>query len=252
MDAYRAGGKQIQRVSGSRVIQIAAAADLKFALEEIIRKFQSRHPDISVKTSYGSSGLFYSQILNQAPFDLFYSADLAYPKRLAALDFAEEKSVFAYAVGSIVLWVPSSSSIDLDKLGMRALLLTTVRHVAIANPKHAPYGRAAEEALRSSGIYDAVREKLVHGENISQALQFVQSGSAEIGILALSLALAPGVESQGRFWKIPSDRYSRMEQGGIMLRWAKDSSGTRLFKQFLLGDQGRAILKRYGFGLPGE
>jgi molybdate transport system substrate-binding protein len=249
---YRAGGERIEQPSGSRVIQIAAAADLKFALEEIVRQFQTQHPDISARASYGSSGLFYSQILNQAPFDLFYSADLAYPKRLADLGFASEKSLFVYAVGSLVLWVSNSSSIDLDMLGMKALMLTTVHHVAIANPKHAPYGRAAEEALRASGIYEAIREKLVHGENVSQAMQFVQSGSAEIGILALSLALAPGVRGQGRFWKIPPDRYSRMEQGGVMLRWARDASATRLFREFVQGSQGRAIMARYGFGLPGE
>jgi molybdate transport system substrate-binding protein len=143
-----------------------------------------------------------------------------------------------------------ASAVDLSKLKMKALLHSSIRHVAIANPKHAPYGKAAEAAMRSFGVYEAVKPKLVYGENVAQTLQFVQSGAAEIGIVALSLALAPGVHDQGRFWEVPLDTYPRMEQGGIILRWAKHLEIVGAFRSFVLGPKGRQILKNYGFLLP--
>jgi molybdate transport system substrate-binding protein len=127
------------------------------------------------------------------------------------------------------------------------LRAASVRHVAIANPQHAPYGRAAEAALRSLGIYDSVQRKLVLGENVAQTLQFVQSGAADVGIVALSLALAPPVRGQGRYWEVPDAAYPRVEQGGVIL---KDSKAARELRAFLLGDGARRVLKEYGFSLP--
>jgi molybdate transport system substrate-binding protein len=125
-----------------------------------------------------------------------------------------------------------------------------VTHIAIANPQHAPYGRAAEAAMRSMGIYDAVHAKLVLGENIAQTLQFIQSGNAEIGIVALSLAVAPSVRGQGRFWTVPLDRYPRMDQGGVIMKWAKDPDAARAFRAFFIGPGGRSTLEKFGFALP--
>ena len=226
-----------------RKLAIAAAADLHFALDEISLKFRAEHPDVIIQTAYGSSGNFYAQIRNQAPFDIFLSADVDYPRKLIAEGIGARDSLFVYAAGRIVVWVPASSPLD----PATALRTASVRHVAIANPHHAPYGRAAEAALRSLGVYDSVAGKLVLGENVAQALQFVQSGAADVGIVALSLALAPPVRGQGRYWEVPGTAYPKIEQGGVIL---KDSKAARELRAFLLGDGARRVLKEYGFSLP--
>jgi len=146
-----------------------------------------------------------------------------------------------------VLWTANASPVDIARLGMDALRQPAVRHIAIANPAHAPYGRAAEAALRSLGIYDAVKDKLVMGENISQTFQLAQSGAAEVGIVALSLAIAPGASGQGHYWEVPRDAYPRIRQGGAILRWTRNRQAAEAFRAFLLAPEGRAILKRYGF-----
>lgn len=238
--------------SGLREVSIAAAADLKFALDEILGQFGKRYQDIHVTVSYGSSGNFYPQLINQAPFDLYLSADLEYPRRLAKEGLTQPGSEFLYAVGRIAVWTPASSPIDVERLGMDSLNHATVSHIAIANPQHAPYGRAAEAAMRSFGVYDRAKPKLVFGENVAQALQFVQSGNAQIGIVALSLALSPTVRPDGRLWEVPLDKYPRMEQGGVILKWAKDADAARAVRTFLTGADGRSVLKRYGFFLPEE
>jgi molybdate transport system substrate-binding protein len=224
-------------------VSIAAAADLQFALEGISGAFRAAHPDVDVQVAYGSSGNFYAQICNQAPFDVFLSADVEYPRKLVQDGIGARDSLFVYAAGRIVVWVPASSPLD----PATALRAASVRHVAIANPQHAPYGRAAEAALRSMGVYDSVVGKLVLGENVAQTLEFVQSGAADVGIVALSLALAPPVRGQGRYWEVPAEAYPKIEQGGLIL---KDSKAAREFRAFLLGAGGRRILKEYGFFLP--
>ena len=176
---------------------------------------------------------------------MFLSADVAYPRKLASAGFGTGNSVFSYAVGRLAVWVPAASPLD----PATALREASVKHVAIANPQHAPYGRAAQAALRTLGLYQAVEPKLVLGENIAQTLQFVESGAAEAGIVALSLALAPPVRARGRYWEIPPDAYPRIEQGGIIL---KDSPAARDFRAFLLSAGGRRILQQYGFFVPGE
>ena len=226
-------------------LSIAAAADLNFALEEISREFRKAHPAVDLEIAYGSSGNFYSQIRNRAPFDVFLSADVEYPRKLAQEGLAARDSVFVYAVGRIVVWVPAQSPLD----PATALQANAVRHVAIANPQHAPYGRAAKAAMQSLGVYGSVEGKLVLGENIAQTLQFVQSGAADAGIVALSLAIAPPVGDRGRYWEIPLGAYPKMEQGGVIL---KESAAARELRSWLLAPEGRSILKRYGFYLPGE
>ena len=235
-----------------REVSVAAAADLKFALDEVVREFSKLNNDINVSVSYGSSGNFYSQLANHAPFDVFLSADLEFPRKLSQEGLTLQGSEFAYAVGRIVVWVPVTSPIDVAKFGMNALKDATVTHIAIANPQHAPYGRAAEAAMRSMGVYESVKAKLVFGENIAQTLQFVQSGNAEVGIVALSLAVAPTVREQGRFWEVPLDSYPRMDQGGVILKWAKNTDAAKAFRTFLTEPTGHSILKKFGFMLPKE
>jgi molybdate transport system substrate-binding protein len=189
--------------------------------------------------------------VNRAPFDLYFSADVLFPKKLVEQGLAPADSLFTYAVGRLVLWVPKASPLDVEKLGLAALRSPAVRHVSIANPQHAPYGQAAEAALRSLGVYEAVREKLVYGENVAQALQFVQSGAAEAGVIALSLALAPPVVAAGRYWEVPLDAAPRLEQGGVILKAARNPEAARQFRDFVLAAPGRATLKRFGFFIPG-
>jgi molybdate transport system substrate-binding protein len=238
--------------TANREISVAAAADLKFALDEISREFGKRNQGIRVNVAYGSSGNFYSQLQNQAPFDLFLSADMEYPRKLSEQGLSLPGTEFAYAVGRLAVWAPAGSPIEVQKLGIHALQHPSVTHIAIANPRHAPYGRAAEAAMRSLGVYDSVKGKLVFGENVAQALQFVQSGNAEIGIVALSLAMSPAVRQQGQYWEVPLDSYPRIEQDGVILKWAKDADAARSFRAFLTKPEGRSILKKYGFMLKGE
>lgn len=238
--------------ANERVVQVAAAADLKFALDEIIASFHRQHQGIKAQVTYGSSGNFFAQLSNRAPFDVFFSADVDYPRKLIEQGLAVKETEFLYAVGRIVVWVPRQSSLDLEHLGIQALLDPFVRKIAIANPKHAPYGRAAEAAMRKLGVYERVQERFVYGENIAQTAQFVQTGAADIGVIALALALAPALREEGRYWEIPLDAYPRMDQGGVILWWAKDMAAAQALRAFVLGPEGKAVLRRYGFFLPGE
>ncbi len=227
-------------------LRVAAAADLKFALEEVVRN--SGQP---VEVAYGASGNFYAQLQNRAPFDVFLSADVTYPERLEEQGLAARGSRFVYAIGRLALWTPAGSGIDVERLGLEALRDPRIRRVAIANPQHAPYGRAAEAALRKAGVYDQVREKLVYGENVAQAFQFTESGAAEAGVVALSLAAAPPAAEKGRYWEVPQEWFPKLEQGGVVLAWTAQPDAAYRFCQFLTGPRGRAALVRFGFRLPG-
>ena len=231
-------------------LTVAAAADLKFALDELVAEFHTNQSAITVKVTYGSSGNFFAQLQNQAPFDLYFSADIEYPRKLAQAGHALGTNVFLYAVGRIVVWTPKSSPVDVERLGIQSLFAPSVRKIAIANPRHAPYGVAAVAAMKSLKVYDRAEPQLVYGENIAQTAQFVQSGAADIGFLALALAISPQMRDAGRYWEIPLDAYPRMEQGGIILKWTKQPEAARAFRDFVLNEHGRAVLKRYGFFLP--
>ncbi len=237
--------------AASGTVQVAAAADLQFAMQELIAAFGAR-TGIRVTATYGSSGNFYSQIINGAPFDVLFSADTRYPERLEEARLAPAGSTRLYAIGRIVVWVPNASPIDVGRPGMQALLDPAVHTIAIANPEHAPYGRAAVAAMQHYGIYDRLAAKLVYGENISQTAQFVQSRAADIGILALSLALAPTLRNAGRYWLVPSDAYPAIEQGVVVLQRARDPAAAQAFVDFVLGPSGRTVLDRFGFAAPGS
>lgn len=236
--------------AAARAVEVAAASDLQFALGEVDAAFMRANPAIRVTTTFGSSGTFFAQISNGAPFDVYLSADAAYPRRLAEEGRADPESLFVYAVGRVVVWVPNASPLDVEQLGVEALADPRARKVAVANPAHAPYGRAAEAAMRSLGVYDAVRPKLVLGESVSQAAQFVESGAADAGVVALSLALAPRMRDRGRYWLVPEAAHPRLEQGGVVTARARDPEAARAYAAFLRGPEGAAILARFGFSVP--
>jgi molybdate transport system substrate-binding protein len=233
-------------------VTVAAASDLKFALDEVIAEFKTEHPTTEVTVTYGSSGNFFAQLSNKAPFDIYFSADIEYPRKLIEAGHADKATEFQYAIGQIVVWASKSSPLDVEGQGVQALLDPSVQKIAVANPEHAPYGRAAEAAMKKLGVYDQVKDKLVLGENISQTAQFIETGAADVGIIALSLALASAMSEKGKYAKVPLDAYPTMEQGGVILNWAKDPVAAQELREFVMGEQGRAILKRYGFLLPGE
>ena len=229
-------------------IRIAAAADLKFAMAELGTQFE-KQAGMRVNVSYGSSGNFFAQIQNGAPFDVLLSADIEYPRKLEVAGLAEPGTLYEYAIGRIVIWMPADARYELAKLGWKALLEPGVERIAIANPEHAPYGRAAVAAMRSAGVYDQLRRRLVYGENVAQAAQFVASGSAQAGILALSLASSPPMRD-GKRWEIPANMHTPIEQGAIILKSAKGKEGARAFLAFLKSEAGKKILESYGFTLP--
>jgi molybdate transport system substrate-binding protein len=231
-------------------IRIAAAADLKFAMGELSETFE-KQLGTKVNVTYGSSGNFFSQIQNGAPFDLFFSADVEYPRKLEAAGLAEPGTLYEYAVGRIVIWTPADAKVDVAKLGWKTLMDASVEKIAIANPEHAPYGRAAVAALQNAGIYESVKGKLVYGENISQAAQFVQSGNAQAGIVAMSLAVSPAMQD-GKRWEIPLEMHPEIEQGAIVLKDAKNKEAARAFLEFVKSEAGGAILTKYGFAFPGK
>ncbi len=229
-------------------LRVAAAADLTFAFKDVAAKFQAQN-GATVTLSFGSSGNFFSQIQNGAPFDLFFSADLSYAKKLEETGLAEPGTLFEYATGKIVLWVPSGSRLDLSK-GLAVLTDPSIHKIAIANPEHAPYGRAAKAALEHEGIYDQVKNKIVLGENISQTAQFVQSGNADIGIIALSLARAPTLKDKGRYFDIPAQDYPAIEQAVVVLKSSKKKELANKFVAFLRQPESNRIMQSYGFVVP--
>jgi molybdate transport system substrate-binding protein len=231
-----------------REVRVAAAADLKFAMGELAGEFE-KQTGTKVDVTYGSSGNFFSQIQNGAPFDLFFSADIEYPRKLEAAGFAERGTLYEYAVGRIAIWMPAGTNVDVAKLGWTALLDARVQQIAIANPEHAPYGRAAVAALQKAGIYEQVKRKLVYGENISQAAQFVQSGNAQAGIVALSLAVSPGMKD-GKRWEIPAEMHPAIGQGAIVLKGTENKNAARPLLEFAKSKRGQEILRKYGFEIP--
>ncbi len=236
------------RSTPAQNVRVAAAADLKFAMQDLAAQFENQS-GTKVDVTYGSSGNFFSQLQNGAPFDLFFSANIDYPRKLEAAGLAEPATLYRYAIGRIVIWIPPDSILDVAQLSWKILLDPSVQKISIANPEHAPYGRAAVAAMQKAGIYDQVKSKLVLGENISQAAQFVQSGNAQAGIVALSLAISPAMKD-GKFWEIPADLHPPIEQAAILLKDAKNKEAARKFLEFVRSDAGRATLAKYGFTFP--
>jgi molybdate transport system substrate-binding protein len=228
-------------------VTVAAAADLSSALKEIGDQFEKKS-GVKIKLSFGASGALTQQIQNGAPFDLFFSADMDYPRQLIAAGDADRGSLYQYAVGKLVLWVPADSPLKVNE-GMNVLLDPSVKKIAIANPQHAPYGRAAVAALKHYGLYDQVASRLVLGENVSQAAQFVESGNAQAGFVALAHALAPGM--QGKYWEVPAEAYPALAQGAVVLTKARHKKEATDFLEYVKSKNVASVLQKYGFS-PGQ
>jgi len=231
-------------------IRVAAATDLRSCLDALTDAFQVEHPNFDLLPTFGASGVLLTQLKSGLETDLYLSADIAYAHDLAAAGLAAEADVFESGQGRLVIWVRNESPIDVAKLGGEALLDMSVRRVAIANPVHAPYGRAAVAALDHLGLHDRLKEKLAIGESAAQAAQYVESGAAEVGILPMALAKGIRLSERGRFWVVPAEAHPPIRHGGAIHARAIDREATVAFRDFLLSPAGRSILARYGFEFP--
>lgn len=229
-------------------LRVAAAADLQFAMKDLAGQYE-KQSGTRIEVSYGSSGNFRAQIENGAPFDVFFSADAMYPEQLVKAGVADGQSLFVYAQGHLVLWAPAGSNLNLAKRGFDALKDARVKKITIANPEHAPYGRAAVAALQKAGLYDELKPKLVLGENISQAAQFAQSGSAQIGIVARSLTSAESMKD-GESWEIPAAYYPPILQEAVIVNASQNKTAAKAFLDFVRSNDGRKILSKYGLTMP--
>lgn len=228
--------------SYAQKVRIAAAADLRYAMDEVVAAYKTGNPQAILEVIYGSSGNAFTQISNGAPYDLFFSADVIYPQKLHEEGFTIHEPVL-YAIGRIVLW---SASVDVSK-GVSVLSEYPKARIAIANPSHAPYGLRAEETLRHYGVFDGVKPRLIYGENISQAAQFCLTGNAQFGIIALSLALSPNMQSKGSYFLIDDATHKPLQQSFVILNRAKDNSLALAFAEFVSSPQAIKIFKKYGF-----
>jgi molybdate transport system substrate-binding protein len=240
-------GAGLLRQAAAQELTVAAASDLQFAMQEISARFEKEQGK-SVKVVYGSSGNFFQQIQNGAPFDLFFSANMDYAKKLDAAGLTEPGSFYEYATGKIVIWVPADSKLDL-KNGMQALLDPSVHKIAIANPEHAPYGQAAVAAMQKENVYERLSGKFVLGENISQTAAFVLSGSADVGIVALSLALSPNMKGKGRYVEVSAGDYPAIQQACVVLKASHKKEAARAFLEFVKSPAVADVLRSYGFGV---
>jgi molybdate transport system substrate-binding protein len=229
-------------------LTIAAASDLQTVLPAIVREFE-RSATATVTVSFGSSGSFLAQIQNGAPFDVFLSADVDYPRQLAKAGLADPATLQVYATGHLVLWARREVAIDLGR-GFAALTDGRVRRVAIANPKYAPYGRAAVAALRNAGLYDALQPKLVMGESLAQAAQLVESGNADVGVLSRSLVLGAALQTEGIYAELRRASYPPIEQAAIVVTTSRDPALARAFVAFLRRSEATQQFERFGFSLP--
>jgi molybdate transport system substrate-binding protein len=237
--------------SADREINVAAAADLSAALQELAANYEKR-TGVVVKLSFGASGALTQQIQNGAPFDVFFSADMDYPRQLIAGGQADGATLYRYAVGQLVLWVPKDSPLDVEHKGMDVLLDASVKKIAMANPQHAPYGRAAAAALKHYGLYENVSDRLVLGENVSQAAQFVESGNAQAGFVPLAHALAPAMQGKGRHWIVPAEAYPPLDQGVVLISHSPHRQDAAAFLGFVKTEEAAGLLRRYGFTSPDQ
>jgi molybdate transport system substrate-binding protein len=243
-------GIRIPRADAAdRVINVAAAADLSAALQEVAANYQKR-TGVTVNLSFGASGALTQQIQNGAPFDVFFSADMDYPRQLIAAGQAESATLYRYAVGQLVLWVPKESPLDLEHKGMDVLLDPSVKKIAMANPEHAPYGRAAAATLKHYGLYEKVSDRLVLGENVAQAAQFVESGNAQAGFVALSHATTPAMQGKGKYWVVPAEAHPPLDQGVILISHSPHQRDAEAFLEFVKTEEAADLLRRYGFISP--
>ena len=230
-------------------VTIAAAADLTYCIQELDQKYRHNHPDAELKVSTGSSGNFYTQIQPGAPFDVFLSADTSFPKKLVGQGLADNSTLTVYAVGRLALWTTKPQTISLDK-GIEVVRDPAVKRIAIANPEFAPYGRAAKAALETAGLWNKIQNRIVMGENISQTAQFVQSGNADVGFVALSLLYTPALRNVGHYVQVDPKLYPPLQQALVLTKTGAGNPAAKDYLQFLNSSDARAIFDRYGFELP--
>jgi molybdate transport system substrate-binding protein len=237
------------QVAARRTLTVAAAANLKVAIAALESSFEAERPEVDLQVTLGASGTFFAQIRSGAPFDLFLSADRDYPRKLVEAGLAAPDAEVVYAVGTLVAWTPKGSPVDLGRRGLLALAGPEVKRLAIANPAVAPFGRAAEAALRSAGILEAVKGRLVLGQGVSQAAQFATTGAADAALIPRSLTFAPELAG-GVVFEVPPSSYPRQEQSAVVVAASAQPALARAFLTFVTGPKGRAILARYGYALP--
>ena len=235
-------------VQAQQITRVAAASQLRFVLEAITAQYRERYPQNRIDVQYGSSGRFFAQITHGAPFDLYLSADMDYPIALVEAGFAASE-VMPYAIGPIAIW---SNTVDAQSLALADLTDERFRRVAIANPRLAPYGARAKEALISAGLWDALQPRLVYGDNVSGTLQLVQSGAAEVGIVALAQVLNSGIAAQGGHALIDAGVHQPLEQGLVVTRRAMQNEVARHFAGYLRGAEAATLFRTYGYDLPAD
>lgn len=235
----------ISMTAQAQIVKIAAAADLRYALDEVVKAYKKNNSGATIEVIYGSSGNAFTQISNGAPYDIFFSADILYPQKLkeAGLTLTDPK---LYAIGRIVLW---SSTVDVSK-GLSVLAEKPNIKIAIANPEHAPYGQRSVEALKFYKLYEKVEKQLIYGENISQAAQFCLTGNADAGLIALSLVQSPSMSNQGKYFLIDEKSHQPLDQAYVILKRAKENMLALSFAEFVSSRPARVIFEKYGFTLP--
>jgi molybdate transport system substrate-binding protein len=236
------------RLSGADTVAVAAAANLTYVLAPLDQEFQRQNPEFSVRSEIGASGSLVAQIKNGAPYDVFLSADMDFPRRLIAEGGAEATSLVIFAYGKLILWTTRPG---LDLSSIEAVVRNSeVKRIAVANPKLAPYGRAAEEVLSKLKLGSEAAPKTVYGENITQTAQFVSSGNADAGFVAFSLVTAPNLKEKGRWIEVPADLYAPIAQGAVLTTRGAANAAARKYLLFLATPEARAVFARFGYGLP--
>jgi len=229
-------------------VNVAAAANLRYVLEEIKTAYVKQHPKAKVNLTFGASGMLVQQIQNGASFDFFMAADNEFPLKLKEKGLTTG-SMTTYAFGKLAIY---STTLDVDKLGLGVLKDPTIKKIAIANPETAPYGDRSVELLKSLKLYDGLKSKIVLGENISQTAQFAFTGNAEIGFIALSLALAPEMAGKGNYYIIPKNLYKPIEQACILIKTQVLNTEASRFRKFVLSPETKGIWEKFGYSVSGK
>lgn len=243
------GAAQSPASSNNRV-SVAAAANLVYALDALNAAFHATAPDVEVTVATGASGSLVAQITHGAPYDVFLSADMDYPRALIAAGQADAASLLPFATGRLVAWTVNPA-VPLDSVST-ALQHPATRKIAVANVESAPYGRAAKQALEQLGLWNDLSAKFVFGENITQTAQFVESGGADLGFVALSLVLSPALQSHGRWIAVPEELYAPLTQGAVLTRRGQSNAAAARYLAFLQSDAAREVLARFGYSVPGK
>lgn len=245
-DRTPAGSSQEARTT----FTIAVAASLKPAIDELVADYELANPAVKINVTYGASGTLFAQIKNDAPFDLFLSADLQYPRAIVEAGLSDASDLFVFAQGTLVVWMSDSLSADIAAANLGVLRDASVRRIAIANSRLAPYGRAAEQAIERAGLRDIVAAKLVYGENVAQAAHFAEMGAADAALLPYSLIRGMSAPGQGRYRAVPEELYDPIEHAGVVISKSSQREAAIAFRDYIFGETGQYLLRARGLSLP--